>query len=1542
MQNVNGLNSRNKRWAVFMRLKRLHPRPDIALLIETHCGSDEQALGWVQEGSGAGQPWMGPSYWHHGSRQSRGVAVLFREGLSINAPKVCFKDPDGRVLAVSFSSLEGHQWVVMAVYAPVERDRRARFFSGALHRACAACPPGASLLIAGDWNCVVSQLDLCTEGNPSHSTRLVGAAQLQQVQQHFGLLDAWRALHPQVIEFTKTTKNGRSITSGRTTRWLVSEDLLPLGWVAASQHLTAALQGDHDAGCLQLQPPTAPLIGPYGWVFPTYLLSLPEFVEVMRAKIDSYFFSPPAGLSPPALWEDAKRVMKLTAIQFHKWRVVEQRKPRAALVRAVAVAKRCAQQRPHSVVLSDALHAATQALQQFDRQEAAARALPLDALWGDFGEQSTAWFHRLGSTAVDRQPIRSIKDPGGGPSAVLTTPAGVKQAGVLLADFYDGARPAGLFHPVVVDPQAQQLLLGALDATLDAAGHAACLGPTADGRLTVDCVKAALAEAPCGKQPGCDGFPYEFYSAFWPQLGSHMVRAFNHLFLSAEADPAMPGTSRSGIIIPIFKGDDKPADDPDSYRPITLLNTDVKLVAKVLAMRMGTPLDSVLDATQTAFVPGRWIGDNVLFHLEEVDYLTASQQPACILGLDFNKAYDRVDRGWLFQCMAALGIPDACCRWVKLLLQGSQAWICFNGWQSRVFAVPSGCAQGSPLSPLLYVISAQPLSARFRQLQSQGLMPGIPLPDGSMAPPLQTHADDTSLHAAGVAAAVVGLDMAIAPHEAASGGRLNRPKSWGLTLGGHAPIVGRHAGTGITFKGPLDVTRHLGIPLTTGSQDAAVRDLYARKLRAICARARHWSQYELSMLGRIHVAKQVLASVLSYHATFLAPPGDLLESMQKVISGYILRGQLVEEQDTRPLRGRPARQVARLPVDLGGLGQVDLEAHITGLQAKVAAQLLHPRPAAWKPLMAAAFERAFPGLGTAVLVQQMKCSGAANLQRLSPRHQRYVEAFRQVGVHRTLAHTAMSQEQVGLEPLVGNHSVAKADGMASTSPSQLPAPLQTVQQLRQVPKEHLGLLKLPPAWGPALGFGPSTCAWQMGRQAAADTWVRHAHPARGWEVFKVGPDGRLVPPPAQTQAPQLEWTPACVVECAVADPHGAERARLLVGAWDQVRVDPSVWGLGSVPLLEYTVKHGTSRIILSKAAKAPGWVPGAGLRPKLWGAGGTGPADPNTISSMARGQKRRYADSVAAPPPARRAFDAEELAPLYHAVWFDPSPARLHVRQRVHDRAGVLTAQRAAQDAAYAAIAAPLVDDCVDPIGSIQGMAAWRGAWRRAQHKLLPRPSRLFAWRLLHGALPCGGATVQLYPAGHADLEYTLCRAPTCQGTPRPLETLQHLFLECPVGSGAMRWLCALWERLQPPPHPPPPFTAAVLLADDPSSWKPRAGSLRPVWNLLRVTMLKQVWAARQRAAQEEDGGVFTVEKIVAAFVLEVRGLIWQDWLRAQGNLRALSGVGPAWLRGRQIGLQLPVFKRRWCVRGILASVSVGATPSLSVHLSSISAPFGP
>ena len=131
--------------------------------------------------------------------------------------------------------------------------------------------------------------------------------------------------------------------------------------------------------------------------------------------------------------------------------------------------------------------------------------------------------------------------------------------------------------------------------------------------------------------------------------------------------------------------------------------------------------------------------------------------------------------------MQRMGFPAGSIRWVQLLLQGTQAQLMFNkGQLSRTISIDAGCAQGSPLSPLLYVIAAQPLAARCRQLQQAAGFNGIILPEGQPAPCSHQHADDTTLHAADIGSVHVLLQQAVEPFCRATGGKLKSPspKVW--------------------------------------------------------------------------------------------------------------------------------------------------------------------------------------------------------------------------------------------------------------------------------------------------------------------------------------------------------------------------------------------------------------------------------------------------------------------------------------------------------------------------------------------------------------------------------------------------------------------------------------------------------------------------------------------------------------------------------------------------------------------------------------------
>jgi hypothetical protein len=142
-----------------------------------------------------------------------------------------------------------------------------------------------------------------------------------------------------------------------------------------------------------------------------------------------------------------------------------------------------------------------------------------------------------------------------------------------------------------------------------------------DQPVSIAKLDLALRKLPKGKVPGIDGLPAEFFYHFWKDLKESFMDVVQDSFNSGD----LPDTMRTSIITLIYKKKDR--DDLRNYRPISLLCSDYKIIAKVLAERMKLVLPFNIHKDQTGFLKDRYIGKNISLFLDTQHYLYKTIKP---------------------------------------------------------------------------------------------------------------------------------------------------------------------------------------------------------------------------------------------------------------------------------------------------------------------------------------------------------------------------------------------------------------------------------------------------------------------------------------------------------------------------------------------------------------------------------------------------------------------------------------------------------------------------------------------------------------------------------------------------------------------------------------------------------------------------------------------------------------------------------------------------------------------------------------------------
>jgi hypothetical protein len=170
--------------------------------------------------------------------------------------------------------------------------------------------------------------------------------------------------------------------------------------------------------------------------------------------------------------------------------------------------------------------------------------------------------------------------------------------------------------------------------------------------FTMEEIHIALKALPSSRAPSINGLSAEFFVTMWEILGPDLLKVYKE----ALANATLCRYLNTGLLCLIPKGGCK--SNLKNWRPITLLNTVYKILAKAMARKLQPMLDNLIHPNQIGFIKGRSIIDNVFLAFEMMEWVVESNQPMVMMLLDFEKAYNQVERDFLERTMAALGFDD--------------------------------------------------------------------------------------------------------------------------------------------------------------------------------------------------------------------------------------------------------------------------------------------------------------------------------------------------------------------------------------------------------------------------------------------------------------------------------------------------------------------------------------------------------------------------------------------------------------------------------------------------------------------------------------------------------------------------------------------------------------------------------------------------------------------------------------------------------------------------------------------------------------------
>ena len=411
--------------------------------------------------------------------------------------------------------------------------------------------------------------------------------------------------------------------------------------------------------------------------------------------------------------------------------------------------------------------------------------------------------------------------------------------------------------------------------------------------------------------PGCDGISIPFYKVFWNKIKNILLVSFNEALNSGE----LSTTQKRGIITLLHKGGNK--NDLNNWRPISVLNSDYKILSKVIALRMQAVLPKIISQSQYGFLKGRNITE-IIRNIDDILQATyTSNSPGLLASVDFRKAFDTLSKKAILNSLQLFNFGPYLINLVSVLMCKSESCVKNAGWLSSWFPCERGVRQGCSSSPYLFIVAAELLSIKIRSVSSTISEFNLST-NNTKIPRILQYADDTTLFVKSEADLESALNI-IDSFGNVSGLKLNRKKSIVLPIGGF--VRDFHSNSDVKWLKDEEFIKIVGVYFGAKLEASKIELNWKSKIEHMLRTINRWNRRKISLYGKIIISKTFLLSKINYIIQSLSLPSHVLEEIDKILFKFIWQKKFSDKKAFEKVK----RSVMCKNITNGGLNMISVK-----------------------------------------------------------------------------------------------------------------------------------------------------------------------------------------------------------------------------------------------------------------------------------------------------------------------------------------------------------------------------------------------------------------------------------------------------------------------------------------------------------------------------------------------------------------------------------------------------------------------------------------